>query len=1306
MSEELEKDQIEGMLKICDAEMRKFRQFCCSICHKMWRRNGVRKLDDNVKESLKSNKNTSADKVVEECLKYKPIIDEKLGEWICHTCLSNLKKGKMPAQAIANNLELKPLPSVIEDANELETRLVSPVIPFSKIVSLKGQAYQGVKGESVCIPVEPDKVAKKITKLPRKLSDAELVPLKLKRRLRFHGYYMFQVIRRHKVENIFHWLVRNNPLFKKNIAFNREWYNVCSGKNYENYQKLITETDEVPSVEEENSSDETFPDKDNSKSDQQNEDEVDAKNLLYDSLLVDDTPNLPPVREDRQSFSIAPGEGQQPISKRLKNLDQLAFPGIFAHGECSRDEERRVKLSTKKFYSSLVQRQDSRCTKSEFIFHALGEVENEQLQSSINFQSRKGFGGDLGSRKGIEEAIGGNKAWAAFSQVRTTPGAYATMMKDTLAMVSQRGNFSFFQSYSANELNWVTPIKQVAAHEGVQFSDEEILAMPYLEKIKWINKNPASVTIYIYDVFRRFMFDFIMKTKVFGKVKDYVVKVEFQQRGTPHIHLILWVEDAPVYGVDDNEKVIEFIDKHITCAVPSDQKDPLYGLVTSCQTHRCLKNKCNSKKHVSCKYDFPRLPSDSTCISKGQDCEEYQELSTDIKKRIGENFGTVKKILKEKGKEFANLDDLLTSLGISREEYRLVCEFGYREPTIIYRRKPHECWINCYNPYTLWLLQSNQDVAFVLSMYGCICYLLSYLCKPERNVSKLMKEAMMQENQEAGSLLSTMKKIWMNKRELGYCAALLHLLSYPLFWKSREVIYLNADYPENRVRLIKPPSEPSVDDRDAPVSEDPFFDGIIERYQARPYHLENIPLAQFAAEYTKRQRIKNEDDEDLSEHNCQSAFQNKITLLHGKGHMNKKLKKNVIRLPKLTRGDDPNELERFCHSKLMAYAPGWREERLADIMKPFNSYEECFRHYATEIEPVMQEYEKGAEDIRLALEQISEREPDLDKERTDIEKIEDTEDTEVISCFPCEADLEDGSKDNTFHDCLPQRSSLDETIRQNKKYYENVRGLNKEQARIFWYVHDWCKKKILDPLHPPLRLGIMGGAGTGKTRIIDVLYELFERELHQPGDTNDGPTCAKISFTGMAAANIDGRTFHSFLSAKRSQNFENYTMSEVSKATARDRLGGYQVIIEDEMSLQSSNMNSYMNIMFNDVFQVPESEKEKTLYNNVSVIKVGDFMQLNPTGGTPLFINRSTPKNPYFILQPNIWQHHFKCFELKECMRQRGDQHFIKILRTARYMTINNRGDLNKLSEEEKAVIDFFRSRVLQSNHPNYPIQL
>ena len=67
-----------------------------------------------------------------------------------------------------------------------------------------------------------------------------------------------------------------------------------------------------------------------------------------------------------------------------------------------------------------------------------------------------------------------------------------------------------------------------------------------------------------------------------GKIKDWFYRVEYQQRGSPHIHMI-WLEGAPVFGVDKDDDVT-FIDQIITCQKPNDDPD-LLDLVNR-QTHR------------------------------------------------------------------------------------------------------------------------------------------------------------------------------------------------------------------------------------------------------------------------------------------------------------------------------------------------------------------------------------------------------------------------------------------------------------------------------------------------------------------------------------------------------------------------------------------------------------------------------------------------------------------------------------------------------------------------------------------------
>lgn len=51
-----------------------------------------------------------------------------------------------------------------------------------------------------------------------------------------------------------------------------------------------------------------------------------------------------------------------------------------------------------------------------------------------------------------------------------------------------------------------------------------------------------------------------------GKIVDFFVRVEFQRRDSPHIHMLLWIENAPIYGEMTTQEKEAFIDKHCKCS--------------------------------------------------------------------------------------------------------------------------------------------------------------------------------------------------------------------------------------------------------------------------------------------------------------------------------------------------------------------------------------------------------------------------------------------------------------------------------------------------------------------------------------------------------------------------------------------------------------------------------------------------------------------------------------------------------------------------------------------------------------------
>ena len=113
---------------------------------------------------------------------------ERMQEWICYTCHDHLRRGNLPSIAAANKLELAPIPSELAELNVLERQLIAKILPFAKIVALPKGQQRAVHGAVVCVPSE---VEATVNCLPRPSSDAQLLQVKLKRRIKYKGHQYF-----------------------------------------------------------------------------------------------------------------------------------------------------------------------------------------------------------------------------------------------------------------------------------------------------------------------------------------------------------------------------------------------------------------------------------------------------------------------------------------------------------------------------------------------------------------------------------------------------------------------------------------------------------------------------------------------------------------------------------------------------------------------------------------------------------------------------------------------------------------------------------------------------------------------------------------------------------------------------------------------------------------------------------------------------------------------------------------------------------------------------------------------------------
>ena len=98
-----------------------------------------------------------------------------------------------------------------------------------------------------------------------------------------------------------------------------------------------------------------------------------------------------------------------------------------------------------------------------------------------------------------------------------------------------------------------------------------------------------------------------------GHITDYVIKIEFQMRGSPHAHCFLWVKDAPKIDKDPDDVVCAFIDKYITAVIPpvAPENEHDIKLMDNLQKHTHSDYCCRNK---SCHFGFPKPPATKTLI--------------------------------------------------------------------------------------------------------------------------------------------------------------------------------------------------------------------------------------------------------------------------------------------------------------------------------------------------------------------------------------------------------------------------------------------------------------------------------------------------------------------------------------------------------------------------------------------------------------------------------------------------------------------------------------------------------------------
>ena len=153
-------------------------------------------------------------------------------------------------------------------------------------------------------------------------------------------------------------------------------------------------------------------------------------------------------------------------------------------------------------------------------------------------------------------------------------------------MIRQLGKPTWFCSFSAAETRWTHLLRILGRLvDKKEYTDNEIKDMTWQNKSELIKKDPVTCARNFEHMVQIFLRDFMKSTlKPVGEILDFFYRVEFQQRGSPHIHALYWIKDAPEYGNDSNDDIVEFVDNYLACKADSADHD--MGELVNYQRHR------------------------------------------------------------------------------------------------------------------------------------------------------------------------------------------------------------------------------------------------------------------------------------------------------------------------------------------------------------------------------------------------------------------------------------------------------------------------------------------------------------------------------------------------------------------------------------------------------------------------------------------------------------------------------------------------------------------------------------------------
>ncbi|KAG5864679.1 hypothetical protein JTB14_001610 [Gonioctena quinquepunctata] len=126
---------------------------------------------------------------------------------------------------------------------------------------------------------------------------------------------------------------------------------------------------------------------------------------------------------------------------------------------------------------------------------------------------------------------------------------WAERKRDIFAMMRQLGKPTIFFIISANEIGWPKLLRLLHnIKHNAEISDEEAQDLHFIQKSTLINEDAVTCAMYFNKLVNILLK--ILQSKRYTpfqkyRILHYFKGIEFQHRGSPHAHILAWLDTAP-----------------------------------------------------------------------------------------------------------------------------------------------------------------------------------------------------------------------------------------------------------------------------------------------------------------------------------------------------------------------------------------------------------------------------------------------------------------------------------------------------------------------------------------------------------------------------------------------------------------------------------------------------------------------------------------------------------------------------------------------------------------------------------------